>query len=440
MRAAPEFPTDLSISRRPPVWEATFEVQLITRLFGGGAQPRKIDERSWLRPSALKSALRFWWRSAYGHGFPTIEELRIREGELFGSSAVFGPRGEVKGGPGIVRLEVRDAVRPQTRDFDEPQHNALQGAYFPAAPLGQAAASLGDPGATARIRIAIEALRGQEIDEGTVAEIQTALRLWLILGGVGSRTRRGAGAIALRTEKAARDLGVPANVGELEAFLRSLCTQAGSPHPGVFSLARTIQVLVGSAAATGERAQVNLLETLRETRQDRVHPAGWRGANGWGRTRWPEADAIRLKVNSTQTWRHDPDVRNAGRYPRAALGLPIVFHYQPPNEPPNQTVTAVRRGDRSRITRYSSPIVLRPVRLWMAGREQAVPIALFTACTLPTDALAVVESTAGQGAAQQPVQARDLTPFEIQPEAATTLARVMLPFLAPTRGFRALLP
>lgn len=440
MRTAPEFPTALSIARRLPIWEATFEVQLITRLFGGGAQPRKIDERSWLRPSALKSALRFWWRSAYGHGFPTIEDLRAREGDLFGTSARFGPRGEVEGGPGIVRLEVRDAARPTTRDFSEPPHSALQGAYFPAAPLGQAAAKLGEPGATARVRIAIEARRGQEIDEATVAQIQTALRLWLVLGGVGSRTRRGAGAIALRTEKAARDLGVPATVEELETFLRRLCLQSGSPHPGVFSLARTVQVLVGSAAATGEQAQIDLLETLREARQDRVHPATWRGPEGWGRTRWPEADAIRLKVNPTHAWRHAPDVRNAGRYPRAALGLPIVFHYQPPNEPPNQTLTAARRTDRTRITRYSSPIVLRPVRLWVAGREKAVPIALFTACTLPADALAVVEATAGQGAAQQPVQARDLTSFEIQPEAATTIARVMLPFLAPPRGFRALLP
>ncbi len=445
MRTAPPFPT-LSIARHKPLWEETFEVELLTRLFGGGVKTREIDPHCWLRASSFKSALRFWWRAAYGHLSPSLEALREREGLLFGSPAQF--EGKIEGGPGLVSVEVRQVKQAKAEPYVPPQTPreardlAFLGAYFPAAPIGQPAAKLGDPGAVASVRLRIDPPPGAAVDEKTVDEIVTALRLWLVLGGVGSRTRKGAGAVGLRTEAAARALGVPTNSAELEALLRRVCGRGCSAHPGVFLLARTHQVLWADSRPNEVEAQRRLLEVYREARQDRAHPSDWWGATGWGRTRWPEADAIRSKVDPMSTWGpHTPSPANIGLYPRAALGLPIIFHYkQPPVEPPNQNLTAARNGGRTRISRYASPILLRPVRVWDGRHALAIPVAIFTDCTLPADALAAVERAEGAAGNAPTVAPKDLTSYSILPDAGATLDRVLQPFLEPARGFRALWP
>jgi hypothetical protein len=56
MRKPPVSPPD-SLTRKP-VWDCEAKVELITRLFGGGAKTREVDKVSWLRSSAAKSALR----------------------------------------------------------------------------------------------------------------------------------------------------------------------------------------------------------------------------------------------------------------------------------------------------------------------------------------------------------------------------------------------
>lgn len=443
MRKAPPLPENLSTVRAKPFWEATFEVELLTRLFGGGVEARKLDPLCWLRPSALKSALRFWWRAAYGHLHPDLKSLRQREGELFGSPGRF-ENGKLKGGPGLVSVEVRSVTAPEPRSFVDPQHSAFHSAYFAAA-LADPPSALGLPGAVARVLLTVSALAppSEETEKANgeaLEEILTALRLWLVLGGVGSRTRRGAGAIGLRDPQEAGKLGVPQEPVGLETFLRKVCSAKVTVHPGAFLLGRTLQVFLGRPSASAVAAHESLLDAIREARQDRAHPPERRGPDGWGRSRWPEPDAIRLKVGPKRKWVHDPASANSGRYPRAALGLPIVFHFKtPPTEPANHVLTAACDTGRVRLARYPSPVILRAVRTWEGNTPQAVPVALFTRCTLPADALAVIEEE-GSEQARKDVEPKDLTAYRVTSEAPATLDRVMQPFRVAARGFKTLWP
>lgn len=409
-------------------WSLSVEVELITRLFGGGARARGLDGVAWLRSSAVKSALRAWWRAGHAASCASLDELRAAEKALFGAPGRLDGAGNPVDGPGAVQVAV-DAGKLTGEAYAEPISNPLNGAYFPARSIGQDAALVARPSkdAIARLRLMPRRTREGEVHAGARAAIEEGLRLWLTLGGAGARTRRGAGALALRTPEAASALRVPASQRELEAFLRERCARrsVAPALDAVFSLARTRSIFISSPRTTAEEAQHELLSALREARQDRPHPKSWSGKNDWGRSRWPEADAIRLKAArgaAAGRWRHEPAPANAGRYPRAALGLPIVVQYAGPREPDTHHVLGAvhRPGALLKLDRYASPILLRPVRVWDGQRAVYVPVAVFTDCTLPEGALPLVTTTPNQEARPEDV----VRAFEIRREADATLRRV----------------
>jgi len=57
-----------------------FEVEVVTPLFLGSADPKKAE----LRAPSIKGALRFWWRALYGSD--DLKDMKMREGEIFGST------------------------------------------------------------------------------------------------------------------------------------------------------------------------------------------------------------------------------------------------------------------------------------------------------------------------------------------------------------------
>jgi CRISPR-associated protein Cmr1 len=368
-------------------WTREAHVVLITRLFGGGARAREIDKVSWLRSSAAKSALRAWWRAGHAHEFSSLEALRERELVLFGATASFDADGHLHGGPGALEVETQSHLGSLPTDYDEPLGNPLNYALFPAQGMGQPRAKVVAASDQTQAVVKLTSLSGDPKAHETFLE---ALRLWLTLGGVGARSRRGAGAIAVDTPEEARKLGLPASLVELEAFLRERCRSRSLPSSlaGVFCLARTRRVFFGPLLASGEEAQKKLLGVLREARQDRPRPP-----EPWGRSRWPEADAIRIKADPGRTWNHRPVPANAGQYPRSILGLPIVVHFKtPPAEPDDHHILGAVPHEQTwkKLERYSSPVILRPVRVWEGNRMQYAPVAVFTDCTLPTDARPLV--------------------------------------------------
>jgi len=291
--------------------------------------------------------------------------------------------------------------------------------------MGQAPAHLGLPQATtATLRLSLHATQAE-------ADLLQALSLWLTLGGAGSRTRRGAGALALANERAARELGVPATLDELKAFFRKSCQPAAVPAAlaGVFSLARTRHVYLGVPCRDAERAQESLLSALRAARQER---------RDGGRSRqsdWPEGDAVRLKTGAHAA--HPPRLNTAEQYPRAVLGLPIVLHFKdrPPAEPKDHQILGAipgANGTWQKLERYSSPILLRPVRIFRGNVATYVPVAVFTDCTLPSSARPYVV-TDPNGA----VDPRHVVPsYDLQAHADAVLQRIENVFV--TQGFQAL--
>jgi CRISPR-associated protein Cmr1 len=420
--------TPASTQRAPAPWHREVKIELITRLFGGGAAARTIDPISWLRSAAAKSALRAWWRAGHAHLYKTLDALRAQERVLFGSPGEYGPDGKPVGGPGALEVTVSGQQPRQLHPYTGRPGESLHYALFPAR-MGQAVGeSLAIPLTTHPVTLRL-VLRGA--DEAMAGQILAALRLWLTLGGAGARTRRGTGALAPASERAARELGLPATLEELKKFLREGCRKNPiDPRlDGTFALARTRKVLVGAPCKNAEAAQEKLLDVLRTARQER--------RNG-GRSRqsdWPEGDAVRLKTGIHA--RHPPRPGTADQYPRAVLGLPIVMHFKdyPPDDPEeHQILGAVlgANGTWQKLERYSSPVLLRPVRIFRGNAASYVPVAVFTDCTLPDSARPYVVTDP-----KAPMDPRHVVPsYDLQAHADAVLRRIENIFI--TQGFESL--
>jgi RAMP superfamily len=58
------------------------ELETLTPAFLSGADQKEAD----LRAASVRGLLRWWWRAAVGHEYPSPEELSQREAVLFGSA------------------------------------------------------------------------------------------------------------------------------------------------------------------------------------------------------------------------------------------------------------------------------------------------------------------------------------------------------------------
>lgn len=88
-----------------------------------------------------------------------------------------------------------------------------------------------------------------------------------------------------------------------------------------------------------------------------------------GRSRWPEPESIR-RITGRRCSRHSriPDIPDDA-FPRAELGLPIVFHFKDRDDPPD-TVLYPGGGPEGQRERMASPLILKAVAL---QNDQFVP-------------------------------------------------------------------
>ncbi len=186
---------------------ATFEV--VTPMFLGGAD--QVPDG--IRPASVKGALRFWWRAwawsairaQHGNDLDALKALHRQESHLFGLAAKDGSDGRSAGGQGQFMLHVRhaDALRTgQEQPFGTGFDNGIL--YL----LGQGLGSF--KGGNHCTRRAIAAPAGGKAPQfdiklifrpGIAAQdpeaITTAVKLFGLLGAMGSRARHGMGSVSM---------------------------------------------------------------------------------------------------------------------------------------------------------------------------------------------------------------------------------------------------
>ncbi len=177
---------------------ATFEV--VTPLFLGGADPASTVE---LRPPSIKGALRFWWRAlAWGRCGGDLKDIHVQEARLFGAAGAESTE-EARGSTGqasfLLRVHSIDGAKriPVGQVLEQRGRPVGPGmryfGYGLMGAFGEKQGKLERPCLSARLRFSVDLVSQQPLDP----EIINALKAMGLLGGIGSRARRGYGSLSL---------------------------------------------------------------------------------------------------------------------------------------------------------------------------------------------------------------------------------------------------
>jgi CRISPR-associated protein Cmr1 len=318
-------------TRRDQFLELDFSV--MTALYGGGAEAGKNDVEDPFRVPSIRGHLRFWWRATIGGRFTDVESLRNAEAKVWGDTD------QASG----VRIRVlhadRGTERPAACTGPDGRWQKVQPDYalFPAQEDRKQIKNLYFGG---RFRLEVSA------SEDLQNDVDAALWAWVTFGGIGGRTRRGAGSLqcaqytyAWRAEAMRGDGG-----GRPWPVLKGGC------------------VVMGSRKQEWQKCWVECINLLKEFRQDRYRPMG--------RSRWPEPDEIR-RITGQAAPEHQPVNQERG-FPRAALGLPIMFRFNQRKSPEDPDPTTLNVFDSDDVQlRFASPVILKP---WAISANEAIPL------------------------------------------------------------------
>jgi CRISPR-associated protein Cmr1 len=340
--------------------------ETLTPLYGGGVRAGEVDPELPIRPSSLRGQWRFWWR--------LLNRVTGKPKELFSMERdLWGGVGAKDAAASKVTVRLVAFSKPDELTPAFEYEKRADGKYrsVPRAMGGVSAYALFPAqGTVAKGGLSIETEPKKIAKPGLKFELQIdcpddrwpevhqALRWWASFGGVGARTRRGLGAVKAVQRGA---------VGALKPVTPEEVAEIGG------------KLILGKRAGDAMEAWRGAVEQLREFRQGLGIGRQGTDPHTPGRTYWPEADAIR-RLSNTHSTGHEPEHPVSDLYPRAAFGLPIVFHFKDENSKPSDPARHVLEPDGD-FERLASPLILRPywdgqgyrpAALLLPGWEQAL--------------------------------------------------------------------
>ena len=338
-----------------------YEIDVITPMFGGGVDAGECDDLTPIRSSSIRGHLRFWWRATRGAHL-SLQKLHETEASIWGEADQ----------PSRVRVRVQVA-NPGTREtcaeyppgsrFPKPLHDYAPYAIFP---------FQGDKDAKHPPRAAKKGVRFKlflEHEESYSKDVGAALWAWLNFGGIGSRTRRGCGALYCRTF--APETGSPL---EVHGWVKKKFGEYAIRLPAAPPLWPTFWAypVTGAPESSLEawKHAVGLLWTYRQGNGVGRNPGTRKPA---GRSWWPEPDSIRILTGTGEPTHMGSRVVEEPAFPRAEFGLPIVFHFtdDDPKDKPNNCELYPKGKNR-----MASPLILRPMAFGNGTQAVAMVVRL----------------------------------------------------------------
>lgn len=350
-------------------WEKTYTCTTITPIYGGGVVKGEIDSEMPIRASAIRGQLRFWWRLLAMHGrdsAPSPEELFREEREIWGGMAE-----EKQDHSSKVRIRITEVSPNNLKELIKPcaEYRKKADGTFRGMPYFKhdipAYAMFPAQGGLSRNRLSIETPPSKVLLPGVSFQLRitcpeeykqsviSAIRWWGSVGGIGARTRRGLGAVLIE--------GVDALTIDDCSKVEGVVIKVG---PKIYQ-----------NATDAWKIAVDSLRDFRQSENIGRNPG--RSNKRPGRSRWPEPDSVRevigrhrIKGDGTSFTPVHPARKS---FPRAAFGLPIVFHFQgergDERSDPQDCVLAPADANADRM---ASPLILKA----MAVPGGYVPIAL----------------------------------------------------------------
>lgn len=365
MRKQPQVSPPETIAPKQPASVITQvrEYQLITPLYGGGVAPTEADPITVVRATEIRGHLRFWWRACRGGQFNGLSAMKQAEDEIWGKAYKKGEEPVPHEETIQITIDVDSLKKGQPlKPFKivnrraKPDNDIPSYAAFPLQPdrdeLQKRDPFVPDVQSNVSFTMTISFPKERRKD------VEAALWAWETFGGIGARTRRGFGALRLLKIDRVDYTDLPYS-NTVEQWINDKLVkfvEQGTPPTGVSCLSRSLQFAVTPPYGNVMRAWKKLIDELRNFRQARPS----------GRSIWPEADAIREMISIGDE--HSEESSHPHKFPRAAFGLPIIFHFK--DGYPEDT-TLKEAGEKKE--RFASPLILRPL---LCRDNRAVGLAL----------------------------------------------------------------
>src|SRR5690554_5081654 len=228
------------------------EIRALTPIFKGGSTTAQVDEGRPFRAPSIRGVLRYWWRAT--STLADVEQLRDHEQALFGGVRS-DEREDRRFGQVLAASAVSVAILAQQstlgpRPGNKPYAFGVTGRDAE----GEARNRQVHTNASGRLRV-------EWRDDSAGEEVKRALTAWLLFGGIGGRSRRGAGSIWWN-----EGIDRPSTIDDYIAAWRHLVPErATRPWP---TLAGSV-LLVGPARASADAAWNEGLNGMRDVRASR---------------------------------------------------------------------------------------------------------------------------------------------------------------------------
>lgn len=294
---------------------ATFSVN--TPLFLGGAAPQGGAPE--LRPPSIKGVLRFWWRAlAWSRHAGNLAEIRKEEARLFGAAG-----DNRTGGQASFLLRVRSSTSVRIIPVDSVL-NGSDGTVvgdgaryfgyglmeaFGSKKTGKKAGQLTRACLHAPFDFTVELIGRETLDKGLI----DALKLMGLVGGLGSRMRRGWGSLSLLSLDGADQIWSAST--DCESYRQALLDVIGSarqcdrepPYSAIWQGTR-IEVVQGNA---------DPLRLLNRVGEEMIRYRSW-GRNG----QILKNQASEKNFEDDHDWSKNPEGAAIPHPRRVIFGLP----------------------------------------------------------------------------------------------------------------------
>ncbi|WP_028885422.1 type III-B CRISPR module RAMP protein Cmr1 [Teredinibacter turnerae] len=350
-----------SLDSSPESWGSTIKAnfQIITPMFLGGAD----QKASTIRSTAIKGALRFWWRAIYWAEFYTgskndtnsaLLAMAEAEAQLFG--AVAGDHACQSS----FRLSVCEvSTKPQHYNVDDGSPTR----YL----LGQ-----GLKGRNALVRGSFQLeliFTRSECHEKYSEALLNALIALSVFGGLGARARHGWGSVSLTALTAGGAVvDYPKSLPELKQWIKALPRFSDVPTPPFSAFSRDTKIDVVAKGSSAE----DLLRVVGGEQQ--MYRSNIKSGKVQG------SDAGKKYLCDYELVKRFLECGKIDRLPRRAVfGLPHNYIYRSKKKLPNKAYIAPFSKDRQR---RASPLFLHIHQF--SGNQYLAIHTLLVADYLPT--------------------------------------------------------
>lgn len=353
----------------------TFDLETVTPLFLSGANQQEAE----LRPPAFRGALRYWFR-AIAASITTFDQVKNWENNIFGNTDA--------GGSVIIRVRAKKAINNCVLKRNNDFPGIVYLFFSTYGDKKREARGCFPPGS--HFQIILQTRLAREVDIKCLHLALGAMWMLINLGGIGSRSNRGAGNLKVAKEPESNYSGL-----KFKTQANNIEQLASEISQGIQSIKQLYADIINCEGLSfiaptpfeilsDKTSNVYLWQSDNQDNNDYWDNLLDDFGNKFSNFRLRYKNATQHDYKEVKDWLSSGGQTQITTIKRAAFGLPLQFRF---TSLPGKQASVVATGD---INRISSPLHIRIIEL--SNQKVALLIVYFKTQLLPPNQRLLIKS------------------------------------------------